>query len=137
MGTVGEFLSWCCLQGWVPPTLVNALTQPKYLPAGFDAGEDGQNRTVMARTIKFRVAVPGYEWLSDEEIGVLLGLARHARGAFLIQLLAESGIRIGLELVLVEVLLGDSSRTQPEPTSPRSTSAAARVAYLPDRPSSG
>jgi hypothetical protein len=36
------------------------LAQPKYLrllPAGFDAGEDGQNRTVMARTIKFRVAV--------------------------------------------------------------------------------
>ncbi|WP_346101453.1 tyrosine-type recombinase/integrase [Nonomuraea maheshkhaliensis] len=103
MGTVGEFLSWCCLQGWVPPTLVNALTQPKYLrylPTGFDAGEDGQNRTVMARTIKFRVAVPGYEWLSDEEIAVLLGLARHARDAFLIQLLAETGMRIGEALGL-------------------------------------
>lgn len=103
MGTVGEFLSWCCLQGWVPPTLVNALSRPKYLrflPAGFDAGEDGQNRTVMARTIKFRVAVPGYEWLADEEIGVLLGLARHARDAFLIQLLAETGMRIGEALGL-------------------------------------
>ncbi|MFI6802959.1 hypothetical protein [Streptosporangium canum] len=36
MGTVGEFLSWCSLQGWVPPTVVNTLTQPKflrYLPA--------------------------------------------------------------------------------------------------------
>lgn len=103
MGTVGEFLSWCCLQGWVPPTLVGALSRPKYLrflPAGFDAGEDGQNRTVMARTIKFRVAVPGYEWLSDEEIDVLLGLARHARDAFLIQLLAETGMRIGEALGL-------------------------------------
>ncbi|WP_206060736.1 tyrosine-type recombinase/integrase [Nonomuraea basaltis] len=102
-GTVGEFLSWCCLQGWVPPTLVNALSRPKYLrflPAGFDAGEDGQHRTVMARTIKFRVAVPGYEWLSDEEIGVLLGLARHARDVFLIQLLAETGMRIGEALGL-------------------------------------
>ncbi|WP_211370525.1 hypothetical protein [Nonomuraea turkmeniaca] len=99
MGTVGEFLSWCCLQGWVPPTVVNALTQPKYLrflPVGFDAGEDGQNRTVMARTITFRVAVPGYEWLSDEEIAVLLGLARHARDAFLIQLLAETGMFSGV-----------------------------------------
>ncbi|MFD1538733.1 hypothetical protein [Nonomuraea guangzhouensis] len=79
MGTVGEFLSWCRLQGWVPPALVNALSQPKYLrylPGGFDTGEDGQNRTVMVRTSKFRVAVPGYEGLSDEGIGVLLGLAR-------------------------------------------------------------
>ncbi|MFI7642358.1 hypothetical protein [Nonomuraea sp. NPDC049400] len=87
MGTVGEFLSWCSLQGWVPPTVVNTLTQPKflrYLPAGFDPGEDGQHRTIMARTIKFRVAVPGYECLSDEEIAVLLGLARHDRDRFLI-----------------------------------------------------
>ncbi|WP_223190511.1 tyrosine-type recombinase/integrase [Nonomuraea terrae] len=87
----------------MPPTLVNALSRPKYLrflPAGFDAGEDGHNRTVMARTIKFRVAVPGYEWLSDEEIAVLLGLARHARDAFLIQFLAETGMRIGEALGL-------------------------------------
>ncbi|MDP4505311.1 site-specific integrase [Nonomuraea turcica] len=107
MGTVVEFLSWCCLQGWVPPTLVNALSRPKYLrylPAGFDAGEDGQNRTVMARTIKFRVAVPRYEWLSDEEIAVLLSLTRHARDAFLIQLLAETGMRIG-------EALGSAART--------------------------
>ncbi|MGA4996139.1 hypothetical protein [Nonomuraea bangladeshensis] len=69
---MGEFLSWCCLQGWVPPTLVNALTQPKYLrflPAGFDAGEDGQNRTVMARTIKFRVANVGFLGESDDGEG--------------------------------------------------------------------
>ncbi|MEU4722449.1 hypothetical protein AB0G06_22785 [Nonomuraea dietziae] len=31
MGTIGEFLSWCSLQGWVPPTVVNTLTQPKFL----------------------------------------------------------------------------------------------------------
>lgn len=67
------------------------LSEPKFLrfvPAGFDVGEDSQHRTVMARTLKFRVAVPGYEWLSDEEVGVLLGLVRHARDAFLIHLLA-------------------------------------------------
>lgn len=72
------------------------LSEPKFLrsvPAGFDVGEDGQNRTVMARTIKFWVAVAGYEWLSDEEIGVLLGLARHARDAFLIRLLAATAMR--------------------------------------------
>jgi hypothetical protein len=89
-GTVGEFLSWCSLQGWVPPTVVNTLTQPRflrYLPAGFDPGEDGQHRTITARTIKYRVAIPGYEWLTDEEIDVLLGLARHDRDRFLIQVI--------------------------------------------------
>ncbi|GAA3627369.1 site-specific integrase [Nonomuraea rosea] len=103
MGTVGEFLSWCSLQGWVPPTVVNTLTQPKflrYLPAGFDPGEDGQHRTIMARTIKYRVAIPGYEWLMDEEIDVLLGLARHERDRFLIQLLSQTAMRIGEALGL-------------------------------------
>ncbi|MEV4394801.1 hypothetical protein [Nonomuraea sp. NPDC049607] len=41
-----------------------------------------------------------YEWLSDEEIAALLGLARHAREVFLIQLLAETGMRIGEALGL-------------------------------------
>ncbi|MEV4301403.1 tyrosine-type recombinase/integrase [Nonomuraea sp. NPDC049624] len=103
MGTIGEFLSWCSLQGWVPPTVVNTLTQPKflrYLPAGFDPGEDDQHRTVMARSIKYRVAIPGYEWLTDEEIDVLLGLARHDRDRFLIQLLSQTGMRIGEALGL-------------------------------------
>ncbi|MGW2214031.1 tyrosine-type recombinase/integrase [Nonomuraea sp. NPDC001684] len=98
MGTVGEFLSWCSLQGWVPPTVVNTLTQPKflrYLPAGFDPGEDGQHRKIMARAIKYRVAIPGYEWLTDDEIDVLLGLARHDRDRFLVQLLSQTGMRIG------------------------------------------
>ena len=103
MGTVGEFLSWCCLQGWVPPTVVAMLSEPKFLrfvPAGFDVGEDGHHRTVMARTLKYRVAVPGYEWLSDAEIGVLLGLVRHARDAFLIHLLVATAMRIGEALGL-------------------------------------
>ena len=56
-GKVGGFRSWCWLQGWVPPMLVDALSRPEYLwflLSGFNAGEDGQNRTMMARTIKFR-----------------------------------------------------------------------------------
>ncbi|GAA2216421.1 hypothetical protein GCM10009850_118900 [Nonomuraea monospora] len=46
------------------PTVVNALSRPKflrYLLAGVDLGEDGQYRTIMARTIKYRVAIPGFE----------------------------------------------------------------------------
>lgn len=103
MGTAGGFLAWCCARGWVPPAVVAMLGEPKFLrfvPPGFDVGEDGQHRTVTARTIKFRVAVPGYEWLSHEEIGALLGLARHARDAFLIQVLAATAMRIGEALGL-------------------------------------
>ncbi|MEV5497673.1 tyrosine-type recombinase/integrase [Nonomuraea fuscirosea] len=83
--------------------MVNTLTQPKflrYMPTGFDPGEDGLYRTIMARTIKYRVAIPGYEWLTDEEIDVLLGLARHDRDRFLIQLLSQTGMRIGEALGL-------------------------------------
>ncbi|WP_434593672.1 tyrosine-type recombinase/integrase [Streptomyces sp. A5-4] len=103
MGTVGELLTWCSLQGWVPVTVVSQLIQPKYLhytPPGFDAGEDGQNRNVKGRRIKFRVAVPGYEWLSDDEIHRLIGFTTHARDRFLVSLLAVTGMRIGEALGL-------------------------------------
>lgn len=102
VGTAGGFLRWCCLQGWVAREVVDRLGTPKDLlatpysrPPGFDAGEDGQFRTVTARTVKFRVAVPGYEWLNDSQIEALLALTRHARDRFLIHLLAETAMRIG------------------------------------------
>jgi integrase len=103
MGTIGEFLTWCSLQGWVPPTVVSQLVQPKFLrytPPGFDPGEDGQYRTVQARRIKFRVAVPGYEWLSDDQIHHLISFTTRARDRFLVSLLAVTGIRIGEALGL-------------------------------------
>ncbi|CAL9465180.1 Tyrosine recombinase XerC [Streptomyces sp. enrichment culture] len=102
-GTVGEFLSWCALQGWVPASVVSQLVQPKFLrytPPGFDPGEDGQHRTVQARRIKYRVAVPGYEWLSDEQITKVIECTTHARDRFLVSLLAATGMRIGETLGL-------------------------------------
>ncbi|KUL69414.1 integrase [Streptomyces sp. NRRL WC-3605] len=98
MGTIGEFLSWSSLQGWVPSTVVSQLLQPKFLhytPPGFDPGEDGQHRTVQERRIKYRVSVPGYEWLSDDEIHKLVQVTTHARDRFLVSLLAVTGMRIG------------------------------------------
>ncbi|MEU0738624.1 tyrosine-type recombinase/integrase [Streptomyces sp. NPDC006134] len=103
MGTVGEFLSWCALQGWVPASVVSQLVQPKFLryaPPGFDPGEDGQHRTVQARRIKYRVAVPGYEWLSDEQIAQVIDCTTRARDRFLVSLLAVTGMRIGEALGL-------------------------------------
>ncbi|MBV9022706.1 MAG: tyrosine-type recombinase/integrase [Streptomycetaceae bacterium] len=103
MGTVGEFLSWCALQGWVPASVVSQLVQPKflhYLPPGFDPGEDGQYRTVRERRIKYRVSVPGYEWLSDEQITKVIECTTRARDLFLLSLLAVTGMRIGEALGL-------------------------------------
>jgi integrase/recombinase XerD len=122
MGTVGEFLIWCSLQGWVPPTVVGQLVQPKFLrytPPGFDAGEDGQHRTIQARRLKYRVAVPGYEWLSDEQIHYLISFTTHARDRFLISLLAVTGVRIGEALGL---------RREDMHFLPDSTSLGCRVA---------
>ena len=98
MGTVGEFLKWSALQQWVPPSVVAQLVETKYLhytPPGFDEGEDGQHRTVQARRIKYKVAVKGYEWLSDDEIDRILACTTRARDRFLVQLLAVTGVRIG------------------------------------------
>ncbi|MCI3932101.1 tyrosine-type recombinase/integrase [Streptomyces sp. AN091965] len=103
MGTVGEFLSWSALQGWVPASVVSQLVQPKFLhfaPPGFDPGEDGQHRAIQARRIKFRVAVRGYEWLSDEQITQVIDCTTHARDRFLVSLLAVAGVRIGEALGL-------------------------------------
>ncbi|MET7298241.1 tyrosine-type recombinase/integrase [Embleya sp. NPDC005575] len=103
MGTIGEFLTWCSLQGWVPPSVISQLVRPKflrYVPPGFDAGEDGQRRNVRARLLKYRVAVPGYEWLSDDQIRCLADVTTRARDRFLVLLLAVSGMRIGEALGL-------------------------------------
>src|SRR3954454_12045723 len=56
VGTVCEFLRFGVRMGWVEPELLGQLTEPRYLrflPAGFDAGEGGQRRTVRSRLIKF------------------------------------------------------------------------------------
>ncbi|UQA97116.1 site-specific integrase [Streptomyces halobius] len=67
----------------------------RYTLPGFEPGEDGQHRTIQARRIKYRVAVPGYEWLSDDQIEKVLDCTTHARDRFLVALLAVTGMRIG------------------------------------------
>jgi len=103
MTTTCEFLRFCVPFGWVDQAVVDQLVEPRYLrhlPAGYDAGEDGQHRTVRAKLIKYRVAVEGYEWLTSEQIEALLGCTVHARDRFLVALLAATGTRIGEALGL-------------------------------------
>ncbi|MER5356864.1 tyrosine-type recombinase/integrase [Streptomyces sp. NPDC002785] len=113
--TVGEFLRFCVPFGWVAPATASMLSETKYLsflPPGYSPGEGGQFRSVEAKTIKFRVALPGYDWLSDEQFAQLLALTVRARDRFLVYLLGATGMRIGEALGLHRQdmhLLPDSS----------------------------
>ncbi|WP_280426309.1 tyrosine-type recombinase/integrase [Nocardia carnea] len=101
--TVCEFLRFGCLHGWVEPEVVSPLSRTKFLvflPVGFDPGEEDQFRYVRTKLVKFRVAVPGYEWLAPDQIDALIGQTRRARDRFLIGLLACTGMRIGEALGL-------------------------------------
>ncbi|WP_406279315.1 tyrosine-type recombinase/integrase [Nocardia sp. NBC_00881] len=101
--TVCELLRFGCLHGWVAPEVVARLSQTKFLafmPDGFDPGEDNQFRTVRTTLVKFKVAVPGYEWLDREQIDELIRVATRERDRFLVILLADTAMRIGEALGL-------------------------------------
>lgn len=103
MTTSCQFLRHCSLHGWVAADLIALLTEPRllhHMPAGYNTGEDDQYRTVRARKLKFKVAVSGYEYLTDEQIVRIIDLTCHARDRFLVTLLAETGVRIGEALGL-------------------------------------
>jgi integrase/recombinase XerD len=97
------FLRFGAQHGWVAPEVVARLWEPKFLvflPPGYSAGENGQFRTVRAKTIKFTVADEGYEWFSAEQFEQLLGLTSNARDRFMVALIGTTGMRIGETLGL-------------------------------------
>nr|WP_249938732.1 tyrosine-type recombinase/integrase [Streptomyces mirabilis] len=103
VGTVCEFLTFGVRMGWVAQELLGHLTEPKYLrylPPGYDPGEDDQHRTVRSRLIKLASLDAGIEWLTIEQIARLVEVARHARDRFLVLLLWGTGMRIGEALGL-------------------------------------
>ncbi|MEN8654838.1 tyrosine-type recombinase/integrase [Streptomyces sp. 21So2-11] len=101
--TVCQFLRYGALTGRVAADVVALLSEPKtlhFLPAGLPRGEGRQPVTMNVKTIKFKVAIPGFEYLTDDEIRQVLDHTRHARDRFLITLLSVTGIRIGEALGL-------------------------------------
>ncbi|MFE3864834.1 tyrosine-type recombinase/integrase [Streptomyces goshikiensis] len=116
MTAVAEFLRFGHAHGWVPASTTGLLSEPKLLrfnPPGYDAGESGRRREVQAAAFRFRIAEPGYEDLSDEQIRHMIAIAPRARDRFLITLLACTGLRIGEALGLhrADMHLLASSRT--------------------------
>lgn len=104
-GTVFRFLRFCSLLDDSPVSsdVAARLYEPRRLrfaPPGYDRGEDGQFSVVNVKTIRFKVAVPGYEYLTDEEIATIVDLAARARDRLLISLMAVTGCRIGEALGL-------------------------------------
>ncbi|MFI5642722.1 tyrosine-type recombinase/integrase [Streptomyces goshikiensis] len=106
LSTVSKLLRWLALHrsDIVPPSFISLLVEPKYLvvlPDGFRADPDqGGDRNVLVKTIRFRVDVPGFEWLTYEQVGSMIHHAKHARDRFLLEILRETGIRIGEALGL-------------------------------------
>jgi integrase len=100
---MAEFLRFGVGHGWVPSEVAESLSRPKYLrfvPQGFETGENGQFRHVRARTIKFKVDDPGIECFTPQQVDLMIRLARHARDKFLIVLMRATGMRIGETLGL-------------------------------------
>ncbi|MFQ6144667.1 tyrosine-type recombinase/integrase [Streptomyces seoulensis] len=103
MGTVCEFLSFGVRMQWVDAELAGQLTEPRYLrylPKGFNPGENGQHRTVRTRLLRLRGVDAGIEWLTVEQIARLVEVTRYARDRFLVLLLWCTGMRIGEALGL-------------------------------------
>lgn len=114
LGTVCEFFRSCAREDLVDDELVARLFEPRYLkfvPAGFDVGEDGQHRTVRSRLLRFAVAEEPFEFIEPDRVEELVGATGNARDRFLVALVAMTGLRIGEALGLNREdmhLLGDS-----------------------------
>jgi len=100
---VCEFLRFCARTGRVGARVADQLVEPRwmaFLPAGFDPGERGQFRTVRARQVRARAQTAFPEALSAEQSAAAFGACRGPREAFMVQLLHDTGLRIGEALGL-------------------------------------
>lgn len=103
LGTVCEFLRFCARHGLADAQTVERLHETRYLrflPAGYDAGEDGQFRTVRSRLLRFTVPDEPFEFVEPGQVAQLVGAAGNVRDRFLVALVAVTGMRIGEALGL-------------------------------------
>lgn len=93
-----EFLRFASREGLVDRALADRLSEPKflrYLPRGFDPGEDGQRRLVQARTLKVCEYEKSPESLEPDEIAAVLRACQNPRDLFLARVMLDMGLRIG------------------------------------------
>jgi integrase/recombinase XerD len=103
LGTVCEFFRFCALHDLVDAELVRKLHEPRhlrFLPPGYEAGEDDQFRTVRSRALRFVVAETPFEFIEPDRVDELVAAAGNTRDRFLVALVAMTGARIGETLGL-------------------------------------
>ncbi len=101
--TVCEFLRFGARHELVDAALVDRLFEPrflKFLPAGFEPGEDGQQRSIRSRLLRFAVAEEPFSFIEPERVDDLVAAAGNVRDRFLVTLVAMTGLRIGEALGL-------------------------------------
>lgn len=100
---VTEFLRWAHLQGLVSPKLLQQIAQPKhlrYMPTGFDPGEQGQFRIISKNNLKLPVNEGAVAFLEPEQADAVLAACLNPRDLFLIRVMHDGGLRIGEALGL-------------------------------------
>jgi integrase len=103
LGTVCEFYRFCAHYDLVDADLVRKLHEPRYirfLPPGYDSGEDDQFRTVRSRMLKFVVPEAPFEFLDPERVEEVIAATTNPRDRFLVPLIASTGVRVGEALGL-------------------------------------
>lgn len=103
MTAVLGFLRYCSIIGAVGESTLAGLTENRYLthlPNGMGPGENDQNRYVVMRVLKSKEPRRQPSPLSRGEVERILAAGLNTRDVFLIQLLVETGLRIGEALGL-------------------------------------
>ncbi|WP_219416949.1 tyrosine-type recombinase/integrase [Pseudonocardia nigra] len=103
LGTMCEFLRFCARHDLIDPGLVRRLHEPRhirFLPPGYEAGEDEQFRTVRSRALRFATTEIPFAFLEPDQIAPLVAAATNPRDRCLAALIAMTGIRIGEALGL-------------------------------------
>lgn len=103
LGAVCEFLRFCARHNLMDRELVARLHERRYLrfmPPGYEAGEDERFRTVRSRVLRFAVAQTPFEFLEPEQLEPLVAAAGNPRDRFLVAVMGMTGLRIGEALGL-------------------------------------
>jgi len=98
-----EFLRFCARVGLIESVVVDRFVEVKhlrFLPEGMPRRDDGAERTVTAKVIKAKEVTRPPEALGEDEVTALLAAAGNIRDLFLIQLMVETGLRVGETLGL-------------------------------------
>lgn len=98
LGTVCEFLRFCARYELIDAVVARGLHEPRYLrylPPGYDGGDDEQFRTVRSRMLTFVVAESPFEFIEPGQIDHVVAAAGNPRDRLLVALVAMTGMRIG------------------------------------------